>query len=160
MVSFSGNRPEALAHGDVSTGELTHRLRNLPNDPADAYVVAALVDRAEQLNDAEKDGVIAALSALVGGTVWQPKQRVTVDHAIQRLLWLFNVESAFALAAECVTSRRANRRHAAYRFYLRHGLDDRARAILRERFDDDSARSGREDRMYRQTIATDPDLVA
>lgn len=155
-----GHLIESLAYEESSTGDLIRRLQSLPIGSADGYVVSTLVNWAERMSDEEKDGVIAALSGLFDDAQREPKQRRIVDYAVQQLLWLFDTESAFAFAAQCVTSRRATRRHAAYRFYLRHGLDDRARTILLKLVDDTVHRSHREVQMYRRAVASDPNLVA
>jgi len=151
---------EFVTHASLPTSDLIRRVPALPGDPTASLVVTEILNRVPRLTIREQDEVLTGLLNLLDDSQWLPTQRVIIDRALQRLLWHFRTVQAFALAARCVVSPRTIRRQAAYRFYLRHGLDDSARALLVQRFDEAAQPSRQEDELYRQVITTDPTLVA
>jgi hypothetical protein len=151
---------ELVTHASLTTSDLIRRVPALPGDPTASLVVTEILNRAPRLTTREQDEVLIGLLSLLDDSRWLPAQRVVIDRALQRLLWHFSTAQAFALAARCVVSSRTIRRQAAYRFYLRHGLDDSARDLFVQRFSEEVQPYRQEDELYRRVITTDPTLVA
>jgi hypothetical protein len=130
-------------------------LRGLPQDPSPSMVVSEVIRRIEAMSTEDKTRVITNLAALVHENEDRSRaERVVIDRAALRLLHHFEMREAFALAARCADSSRAMRRQAAYRFYMRQGLDDAGRDVLVRHFGTEGNDT------YRKLITTDSLVVS
>jgi hypothetical protein len=128
-----------VAYGGLTVDELFDALDRLDErtTTSASTLVGEVVDRLECFSPADLERLVDVLCELHVREM-PPMGCLTVDRALQRLLFQFCAPNSHDLAGRCLRSRRTIRRRAAYKFYRHHGLDQVARRVLARQFADNA----------------------